>query len=407
MSLRFARLHALVTGRNKAKQVTVGVLFIVPLAIGSCANPPGWGVAGIAEVATLVIALCYLAAVTVATDGAWKEVQQVARLLGEHDLRRERLPGEAQWGASNRSGRGEMGRLYQALREAHASLEALVGQARRSADAARTAADGLAAANVNLSSRVEQQASTLEQTAAATRELSATVKENAESCRAASELAGNATIAARKGAAVARRANATMEAIDGSSRKIVDIIAVIEGISFQTNILALNAAVEAARAGEQGRGFAVVAEEVRNLARRSAEAAKEIKALLSESVADVGAGAALVHDAGAAIDEVTSSIEQVNELIGIIAVASREQSAGVEGIHKALAELQGATRHNAALVQQAAFSAVTFKEEAGRLSELVGRFRIDDAAGGAVGAAPSQPSGRPAAPPATDEWREF
>ena len=235
---------------------------------------------------------------------------------------------------------------------------------------------------MNLSSRTEQQASTLEQTAAAMEELSATVKENAESCRAASELAGKATLVARRSAEAAKRASTTMDAIDGSSRRIVDIIAVIEAIAFQTNILALNAAVEAARAGEQGRGFAVVASEVRSLAQRSEQAARQIRTLISESVSNVGSGTALVHDAGSLIDEVTASVEQVNELIGIIAVASREQSAGVEGINTALSELQGATQQNASLVQQAAYSAVTFKEEAQRLSALVGRFRIDEARGG-------------------------
>ncbi len=391
-------------GGNKAKLLAVGALFCVPLAVAVWTNPPGWGIAAIVEFVTFVIAIGCLAAFSLAPNGAWEEIRQLARLLGERDLRRTRLPGVA-------TGRGEMGELGRILREAHAGLESLVGQAGRGADAARAAADGLASANVNLSSRVEEQASTLGRTAAATEELSATVKENAESCRAASELAAQATVAARKGAEVARSANATMEAVDASSLKIVDIIGVIEGIAFQTNILALNAAVEAARAGEQGRGFAVVAEEVRNLARRSAEAAKEIKLLISESVTNVAAGAELVRDAGMAIDEMTLSVEQVNELIGIIAVASREQSAGVEAIHKALDEMQDSTRHNAALVEQAAFSAVTFKEEAGRLSELVGRFRIDEAAGGAVAGAPAPARGRvrrrAAGPPAPDEWREF
>jgi methyl-accepting chemotaxis protein len=169
----------------------------------------------------------------------------------------------------------------------------------------------------------------------------------------------------------------TMDRVDASSKRIVDIIAVIDSISFQTNILALNAAVEAARAGEQGRGFAVVASEVRALAQRSAQAAKEIKTLIGDSVTNVFQGSQLVHQAGGMIREVTDGVEQVNELLGVIAVASREQSAGLEGVNKALMQLQGATQQNAALVQQAAYAAVTFKDEAAELSGLVGRFQTD------------------------------
>jgi methyl-accepting chemotaxis protein len=208
-------------------------------------------------------------------------------------------------------------------------------------------------------------------------ELSATVNRNAESCRAASRSAGNGTVVARKGAQIARDVISTMGGIEGSSKKVVDIIGVIEGISFQTNILALNAAVEAARAGEQGRGFAVVAAEVRSLAQRSAQAAKEIKGLIGDSAASVSAGTRLVHESGEVIEHVTASVEEVNQLLGEIAVASGEQASGVEGINKALAQLQGVTQNNAALVQDAAFSSAKLKEEAARLSELVGRFQVD------------------------------
>jgi methyl-accepting chemotaxis protein len=377
MGWLFAPVARLMSGRNKTKQVTVGALFALPLAIALWANPPGWGAAGALVFATGAFALYYLAALLFTSDAAWSDIHRVAQLLSERDLRHHRLPGEHELSASNRAGRGQMGHLYQALTQVHRNLNDVVGEASRSAGAARATADELAIGNVNLSQRTEEAASTLEETAAAMEELAATVKENADSCRSASELAGSATLVARRGSEVAQQAVATMAVVDRSAKRIVDIIAVIEGISFQTNILALNAAVEAARAGEQGRGFAVVASEVRSLAQRSAQAAKEIKDLIGQSVASVEQGARLVNDAGRIINEVTTSVEEVNELIGVIAVASREQSAGVEGVNRALIQLQGVTQQNAALVNQAAASAVTFKEEAGQLFDLVAQFRVD------------------------------
>jgi methyl-accepting chemotaxis protein len=378
MSWLFTPVSALMSGRNKLKQLVCGMLFMAPLAIAVVASPPGWGAAGIAVLATTLLALYYLAALLSNTDRSWDDIQRVAKVLSEHDLRPANLPAEASISRSNRDGNGNMGRLFQTLLEIHANLNAVVGQARRSAEAAREAADALASGNVNLSQRTEEQASTLEETAAAMEQLSATVRENAESCRAASELVAGATVVARKGAEVAREAVSTMDVIEKSAKRIADIISVIDGIAFQTNILALNAAVEAARAGEQGRGFAVVASEVRSLAQRSAQAAKEIKALIADSVASVDQGTHLVHDAGRIINEVTASVEQVNELIGVIAVASREQSSGVESVNRALTQLQGVTQQNASVVQEAAYSAVTLKEEAGRLFDVVSRFRVDD-----------------------------
>jgi methyl-accepting chemotaxis protein len=364
--------------RNKVKMPLAGAVFCVPLAIAVFHQPLEWlSPWGIALVATFVLAWYYIGALYYTSDESWSLVHRVARRLAEHDLRGELRESELE-ALRRRLGPGQFGQLFGALTDTHRALRDLVGQARRSADVARTAADGLAAGSVKLSQRTEDQASTLEETAAAMEELSSTVKQNADSCRAASQVAGNATVAARKGAQKAQEVVATMDRIEGSSRKIVDIIAVIESISFQTNILALNAAVEAARAGEQGRGFAVVAEEVRSLARRSADAAKEIKGLIGDSVANVGAGAKLVHEAEQIIDDVVASVEEVNELIGVVAVASREQASGVEGINSALAQLQGATQHNASVVQEAAYSAVTLKEEAGRLFELVSRFRLDE-----------------------------
>ena len=380
MQAIFSPVARLMSGRNKTKQVTVGVLFALPLAVSVWANPPGWGWAGIAILVASAVAMYYLCALLFTSDAAWNDIHRVAQLLHERDLRLDRLPSEDEVSAANRAGRGQMGHLYKALTQVHRNLSEVVGHASRSAGAARTAADELAVGNVHLSERTEEAAATLEQTASAMEELASTVKENAESCRSASELAGKATQIARLGSEVATNAVATMEVVDRSAKRIVDIISVIEGIAFQTNILALNAAVEAARAGEQGRGFAVVASEVRSLAQRSAEAAKEIKHLIGQSVSSVEEGAKLVGDAGRIINEVTVSVEEVNELIGIIAVASREQSGGVEGVNRALAQLQGVTQQNAALVQQAATSAVTFKQQASELFEVVARFRVDQRA---------------------------
>jgi methyl-accepting chemotaxis protein len=253
-------------------------------------------------------------------------------------------------------------------------------------------------------------------------ELAATVRQNADNCKLASDLSTNAAGVAKKGADLVYRIVSTMELIDKSSKKIVDIIGVIESIAFQTNILALNAAVEAARAGEQGRGFAVVAAEVRSLAQRSAEAAKEIKGLIGDSVGNVDQGAKLTADAGHIISDVVVSVGQVNELIREIAVASREQNTGVEEMNKALAQLEGMTQQNAALVEQAAASALTFKEESAHLSGLVGKFRLDDGESLAPppAPAPQREAALPASPPPARgldfkkprkddhaEWEEF
>ena len=400
--------------RNQVKMSLIGVFFCVPLAIAVFAPPQSWtSAAGIGLIATFAFAWYYLVAMYLTSDESWVTVNAVSRLLAENDLRS--TTGIDFAAQRRRLGNGQFGKLFSALQETHASLRELATQAGRSAAAARTAAEELAAGNSNLSQRTEEQASTLEQTAAAMEELAATVKENADSCRNASDLAATATTLARKGAGVAGQAVATMDLVDKSSKRIVDIIGVIEGISFQTNILALNAAVEAAREGEQGRCFAVVASEVRSLAQRSADAAREIKGLIADSVASVEQGARMVQDTGRIIGEVTGSVEQVNELIGVIAVASREQSNGVEGVSKALVRLEGATQQTAAVVHQTATSSATFKDEAERLFKLVSRFRVDEERQAPAPARQSRALARAAQParraqvsaPATEEWREF
>jgi methyl-accepting chemotaxis protein len=373
----FAPIGALMSGRNKTKQLMVGVLFCVPLVIALVAHPPGWTASGIAILVTWVIAAYYLAALHFSTDAAWTEIHQVARLLGEHDLRRDHLPEEARLSAANRTGRGQMGQLYKVLTSTHQNLRDLVGRVQQSADVARVAAQELAAGSDNLAQRTEQQSSTLQETASGMDQLESAVKRNAEHCRRASELAGSAADVAQRGADLVHRVVSTMELIDGSSKKIVDIIGVIEGIAVQTNILALNAAVEAARAGEQGRGFAVVAAEVRSLAQRSSEAAREINGLIRASVSNVDAGARLVRDAGSTLSEVVQSVGQVDVLIREIAEASSEQSTGVEEMNKGLIRLEAVTEHNANLVQQANQSALILKDESARLFELVGHFRLD------------------------------
>jgi methyl-accepting chemotaxis protein len=408
--------------RNNVKMPLAGIVFSIPLAIVLYSHPPVWtSTEGIAIIATYALAWYYIGALYFTSDISWAAIQGLAKRLGEHDLRD--APEDTD--NASRFATGQFGRLYRALVDTLHSLRQLVTQAHHSADAARTAADELAAGNVNLSQRTEQQASTLEETASGMEELAATVKQNADNCKLASELAGNASGVAKKGADLVHRIVSNMELIDKSSKKIKDIISVIESIAFQTNILALNAAVEAARAGEQGRGFAVVAGEVRNLAQRSAEAAKEIKGLIGESVESVDQGTKLVQDAGHIINDVVVSVEQVTELIREIAIASREQSAGVEEMNKALLQLENVTQQNAALVEEAAASALTFKGEAGQLFHLVSRFRLDEQLATA-GPAPTalRESPRATLPPAAhrelplhrkrsaagatdDEWQEF
>ena len=271
----------------------------------------------------------------------------------------------------------EMGKLLGALGQMNTSLQRIVGKVRRGTDNIATASTEIATGNMDLSSRTESQASALEETASSMEELTSTVRQNAENTRVASELAHAASSVAQQGGQVVAQVVATMDSIDASARKIVDIIGVIDGIAFQTNILALNAAVEAARAGEQGRGFAVVASEVRNLAQRSATAAKEIKALIDDSVSKVGDGGRLVNQAGDTMAQVVDSVRKVSGIIGEIATASREQSSGIDQVNQAIMQMDGATQQNAALVEQAAAAAQALQDQAGELATTVGAFKLD------------------------------
>jgi methyl-accepting chemotaxis protein len=274
----------------------------------------------------------------------------------------------------------ETGRLMQALKDMNSGLVKIVSQVRGGTDTIATAAGQIAAGNMDLSSRTEQQASSLEETASSMEELTSTVKQNAENARQANVLAVSASEVAGKGGAVVSEVVETMGAINESAKKIVDIIAVIDGIAFQTNILALNAAVEAARAGEQGRGFAVVASEVRNLAQRSAAAAKEIKTLIDNSVEKVQVGSMLVDQAGKTMAEIVDSVSRVTDIMSEITAASMEQTSGIEQVNVAITQMEQATQQNAALVEEASAAAQSMRDEADGLERAVGAFRLDAAA---------------------------
>ncbi len=277
-------------------------------------------------------------------------------------------------------GRNEMSQLASSLHEMQQSLVRTVSNVRDGSDAIFTGASEISAGNNDLSARTEEQAASLEQTAASMEQLTATVKQNAENARQASQLALTASDTARKGGEVVDGVVRTMHDIAGSSKKIADIISVIDGIAFQTNILALNAAVEAARAGEQGRGFAVVAGEVRNLAQRSAQAAKEIKGLIEDSVNRVNSGSQLVGTAGETMNDIVGAVTRVTDIMGEIASASDEQSRGIDQVGQAVTEMDRVTQQNASLVEESAAAAASLEEQASRLSQSVAVFRVPQAA---------------------------
>ncbi len=327
--------------------------------------------------------------------------------------------------------------LLAAMKTMRDSLINIVGQVRTGTDTIATASSQIAAGNLDLSSRTEEQASALEETASSMEELTSTVQQNADNARQANQLAVSASDVALKGGAVVAQVVETMGSINDSSKKIAEIISVIDGIAFQTNILALNAAVEAARAGEQGRGFAVVASEVRNLAQRSAAAAREIKSLIGDSVEKVEAGSKLVDQAGSTMQAVVESVKRVTDVMSEIMAASQEQTSGIEQINQAIMQMDQVTQQNAALVEEAAAAAASLQDQTGNLAQVVSVFKLDGTAAAAnaplktesrplrattAAAAPitaaTRTAKRPAtkvaplkrvvnAPVAADEWEEF
>jgi methyl-accepting chemotaxis protein len=295
------------------------------------------------------------------------EAVRVVRQIGSGDLKSSFAV----------TGKDEVGQLMLALETMVLSLKTTIGEVKSASEQIATASSEIAQGNADLSSRTENQASSLQHTAASIEQLTSTVKQNADSARAANQLAEAASMDASRGGAVVSQVVTTMSDIQSSSKRIADIISVIDGIAFQTNILALNAAVEAARAGEQGRGFAVVASEVRTLAQRSARAAKEIKTLISTSVEKVDIGSRLVGDAGKSMDEIVSSVQRVTDIIAEISAATTEQSQGIEEVNVAVNQLDNITQQNAALVEQSAAAASSLKDQTIKLNHSVSKFSMD------------------------------
>ena len=314
----------------------------------------------------LVIGLLLAAWITRSITAPLRQAVRVAQAVSEGDLRSE----------IEVHSRDEAGQLLSALQHMNTSLTGIVNEVRHSSDTIATATSQIAAGNLDLSSRTEEQAAALEETTASMHELASTVKQNYDSGKHANELAESASQVAVRGGEVVGQVVHTMESINASSRKIADIIGVIDSIAFQTNILALNAAVEAARAGEQGRGFAVVAGEVRQLAGRSAEAAKEIKGLIEASVRNVSEGCMLVEKAGSTMDEIVVSVRRVSDIMGEISSASADQSHGIDQINEAMGQMDQVTQSNAALVEESAAAAQSLERQAQTLVHTVSVFRL-------------------------------
>jgi methyl-accepting chemotaxis protein len=315
----------------------------------------------------LCLSLLVAIRVTRSITGPLKEAVGVAQRVAEGDLTSDIVVVR----------NDETGQMMQALKDMNASLIKIVAEVRAGTDSIAEASGEIASGNLDLSARTEQQANSLGQTSSSMRELTDTVQQNADNARQANQLAAKASEVAVRGGSVVSHVIDTMGSITESSKKIVDIIGVIDGIAFQTNILALNAAVEAARAGEQGRGFAVVASEVRNLAQRSAGAAKEIKALIGDSVSKVREGSTLVEQAGVTMEEVVASVRRVTDIMGEITSASQEQSAGIAQVNTTILEMDETTQQNAALVEEAAAAAASMQDQAANLARVVSVFKLD------------------------------
>jgi methyl-accepting chemotaxis protein len=323
-----------------------------------------------------IMAWLGLVALALGLAFAWRVTRSITDPIGEAlRVARAVAAGDLTHNISSTQ-RDEMGQLLEAMAQMSANLSNIVGRVRSGTGAINTASAEIASGNMDLSSRTEEQASSLEETAASMEEMTSTVKQNAANAQQANQLAKSATEVAQRGGAVVAQVVDTMNAINDSSRKIVDITSVIDGIAFQTNILALNAAVEAARAGEQGRGFAVVASEVRTLAQRSASAAKEIKQLIDDSVDKVAAGAQLVDLAGNTMSEVQDSVRRVTAIVEEMTLANHEQSSGIEQINITISQMDQVTQQNAALVEQAAAAAAAMQDQAGELNQVVSQFRL-------------------------------
>ncbi|HEY5801737.1 MAG TPA: methyl-accepting chemotaxis protein [Burkholderiaceae bacterium] len=384
-----------------------------------------WTLLGIGGVALLIGGFGALA-VTRSITAPLGQASSAARAIANGDLA----------GYIDGHGDDEIGEVLAALRDMNTNLAKTVGEVISGTEAIATASREIASGNADLSARTESQAGSLEQTASSMEELTSTVKQNADNARQANQLAVSASSIASQGGKVVSQVVETMGSIKESSRKIVDIIGVIDGIAFQTNILALNAAVEAARAGEQGRGFAVVASEVRSLAQRSAGAAKEIKTLIGDSVEKVDLGGKLVDDAGQTMELIVTSVRQVADIMGEITAATEEQSQGIQGVNQAIAQMDEMTQQNAALVEQAAAAAESMQEQAHKLTVAVGVFKGVQVSAAKSAKAPKaaaragqvvalKPRAKPAAAPAAaaapasapakpkkaaavnDDWEEF
>ncbi|MBK4738150.1 methyl-accepting chemotaxis protein [Noviherbaspirillum pedocola] len=353
----------------------------------------------------------------------WFMTVSITRPMREAVAAARRVAGGDLTGTITTQSKDETGELLGALQDMNHNLLRLVSQVRSGTEAIATASSEIASGNQDLSARTEQQAGSLEETASSMEELTSTVKQNADNARQANGLATTAADVAVRGGEVVAQVVDTMAAIHAASNRVVDIISVIDGIAFQTNILALNAAVEAARAGEQGRGFAVVATEVRSLAQRSAAAAKEIKELITASVQQVGTGTELVGRAGATMEEVVSSIRRVNDIVAEITAASNEQSAGIEQVNTAITQMDQVTQQNAALVEEAAAASEAMHEQSLQLQRAVSEFkvsaspahrestaRVPQATRALVAGTRAKPLARPGkaiAPAAGENWEEF